>query len=145
MLLKVLLIRFNNALRADTTKMVCEGPFANTAFSGGRLNRQNVLSPSSRFPSDWRKWLVFVHKKATLFGDPNREFLTSTRGAQPVCLLMHQIKIGFLLLMKRCLSKEDITHIKITSFPFPLFLMQKIQKGNSNVTVHFAHGLFYIG
>lgn len=88
---------------------------------------------------------MFVHKKATLLHDPNREFLTSTGGAQPVCLLMHQIKIGFLLLVKGCLSKKDITHIKITSFPFPLFLMQKIQKRNSNVAVHFAHGLFYIG
>lgn len=101
MLLKVLLVWFNNALRAHTTKMVCEGPFPNIAFSGGRLNRQNVLSPSSCFPSDWRKLLTFVHKKATLLHDPNREFLTNTGRTQPVNLSMHQIKLSSLLLMKQ--------------------------------------------
>lgn len=80
--------------------------------------------------TDWRKWLAFFHKKATLFHDPNGEFLRSTGRVQPVCLLMHQIKLSFLLLMKYVAFPRKIWQIlKWYPFPFPWFLMQKKLKG----------------
>lgn len=128
MLLKVVLIWFNNALRAHTTKMVCKDPLPNRGCSQGRLNGHKVPSPPSSSPGDWGVLLALFHKKATIFLDPNREFLRSTGRAQPVCLLMHQTKLSSQLLMEHVVFPCKIQHpLQWYPFPSPWFLMQNLK------------------
>lgn len=95
---------------------------AKTPFLTGcsQSNGCKVLSPPSSSPGNWGVWLALFHKKATIFLDPNKEFLRRTGRAQPVCQLVHRTKLSSWLLMEHVAFPCKIQHpLQWYPFPFP--------------------------